>query len=221
MTARCWRCSGVSLLPRDPARWLGGLAALLLLGTSVVPARAQVTGRLALGASKSTRLLRDNVLDNTELTLGVAPTATAGLAFPLSRTGPYRVVFEGSYSRATLSVTDDSMTGRVELQKVGLIGVGMMLDGPLGRGLRWQAGAGVLWYRPSERQGVFAANAPTRYQLTGGLSWARPIRGPLSLLAMARYSFHEFTTASLVDRGYSSTEGIHRLGLQLGLERRF
>ncbi len=193
---------------------------LLLAVTAAHPASAQRTVRLALGGTWSSDLARDAVLDNTVLTLGVAPGGTVGVAVPITPNGSYRLVIEAGYSTSTLSASSDAGNAG-NLSRVATISTVAMLDGAIHGALRWQAGGGLLFYRPAEKQGVFLDGGVRRYQLAGGMSWTHPLTPVLSLLILGRYSFHEFITPVLGARGYSSYQSIHRAGLQVGVERRF
>ena len=197
-------------------RWLP----LILAVVAIHPAGAQRAVRLALGVTRSGDLAHDVTLDNTVLKLALAPGATIGVALPFTSPGTYRVVLEASYGTSKLSVTD-STGGASDLGSVATITTSAMLDGRVRGALRWQAGAGILFYRPAEHSGVFLAGALHRYLLSGGVSWTHPLTPDLSLLVLGRYSFQEFITPTLVARGYSSYQSVHRLGLHAGLERRF
>ena len=225
-TAGCSPCCAASLPTFDPRlrrphlqqmrHWLPWILGLTLLH----PAGAQRTMRLALGVTRSTDLARDAVLDNTALKLGLAPSATVGLAFPINAAGTYRLVMEAAYGTSKMTATD-STGGTSDLGSVATITVRAMLDGRVRGALRWQAGAGILFYRPASRSGVFLNGAPHRYLVTGGMSWTHPLTADLNLLLLGRYSFQEFITPILVTRGYSSYQSVHRLGLHVGVERRF
>ena len=197
-------------------RWLS-----LILAVAVMHrAGAQRTVHLALGLTRSSDLAHDATLDNTVLKLALAPGATIGLGWPINAAGTYRVIFEAGYGTSKMSASD-STGGTSDLGSVATITTSAMLDGRVRGALRWQAGAGILFYRPAEHSGVFLEGAVHRYLLSGGLSWTRPLTPDLSLLVLGRYSFQEFITPTLVARGYSSYQTVHRLGLHAGVERRF
>lgn len=197
-------------------RWLP----ILLLTATAHPAVAQRTVRFTIGATRSGDLVHDAVLDQSRLQLAVAPTATVGLALPINAASSYRVVLEAALGSSKLSASDAN-GGPTDLGRVTTIGTSATLDGRIDGPLRWQAGVGVLFYRPAISQGVFLAGGTSRYMVTGGLSWSHPLASRLDLLLLGRYAFHEFRTATLVSRGYSSYQSVHRIGLQVGLERRF
>lgn len=196
--------------------WLSVILGLTFLH----PAGAQRTVRLALGATWTSDLTHDAILDNTVLKLAVAPSATVGVAFPVNAAGTYRLVMEAGYGTSKMTASD-STGGTSDLGSVATITTTAMVDGHLRGALRWQAGAGILFYRPASHSGVFLEGPVHRYVATGGLSWTRPITPDLNLLVLGRYSFQEFITPILVARGYSSYQTVHRLGLHLGVERRF
>ena len=194
----------------------------MVLGLFLVrPVGAQRTARLTLGVTASTDLVQDATLDNTVLKLAPAPNATIGLALPINAAGTYRLVLEGGYGTSKMTAADSNGGGRSDLGSVATITTTAMLDGAVRGQLRWQAGGGILFYRPASRSGVFLGGAVHRYLVTGGMSWTHPLTPDLSLLALGRYSFQEFTTPILLARGYSSYQSVHRLGIHVGVERRF
>lgn len=195
--------------------WLPWILGLTLLH----PAGAQRTVRLALGMTRSGDLAHDATLDNTVLKLALAPGATIGLGLPINSAGTYRLIIEGTYGTSAMSATD-STGGSSDLGSVATITTSAMLDGQVRGALRWQAGAGILLYRPAEHRGVFLEGAVHRYLLSAGMSWSHPLTPDLSVLVLGRYSFQEFITPTLVARGYSSYQSVHRLGVHLGVERR-
>lgn len=197
-------------------RWLP----ILLAMTLVRPATAQRTVRLTLGVTGSTDLVSDAVLDNTALKLAPAPGVTIGLAVPINTASTYRLVIEAGYGASTMTAKD-SYANSSDLGSVATITTSAMLDGPVRGTLRWQAGAGLLFYRPATRGGVFLEGTVHRYLIAGGMSWTHPLAADLNLLVLGRYSFQEFTTPILVARGYSSYQSVHRLGIHVGLERSF
>ncbi len=193
---------------------------MILAVTILHPAGAQRTVRVALGLTRSGDLAHDATLDNTTLKLALAPSATIGLALPINAAGTYRVVFESSYGSSKMSVSD-STGAASDLGSVATITTSAMLDGRLRGALRWQAGAGILFYRPATHSGVFLEGGVHRYLVSGGVSWTHPLTPDLNVLVLGRYSFHEFITPILVSRGYSSYQSVHRFGVHVGIERRF
>ena len=193
----------------------------VILGLTLFqPAGAQRTVRLTLGATRSSDLAHDAILDNTVLKLAVAPSATVGVAVPINAAGSYRLVMEAAYGTSKMTASD-STGGTSDLGSLATITTSAMVDGRLHEALRWQLGAGILFYRPASRSGVFLDGPTHRYLATAGVSWTRPITPGLDLLVLGRYSFQEFITPILVTRGYSSYQTVHRLGLHVGVERRF
>lgn len=192
-----------------------------MLGLTLLqPAGAQRTVRLALGVTRSSALAHDAILDNTVLKLALAPSATVGVAFPINAAGSYRLVMEAAYGTSKMTASD-STGGTSDLGSLATITTSAMVDGYLRGALRWQVGAGILFYRPANHSGVFLEGPIHRYLATGGMSWTHPITADLNLLVLGRYSFQEFITPILVARGYSSYQTVHRLGLHVGVERRF
>lgn len=197
-------------------RWLP----LILVVAVLHPAGAQRTVRLALGVTRSGDLVHDATLDNTVLKLALAPSATIGVALPINAAKTYRVLVEASYGSSKMSAAD-STGGTSDLGSVATITTTAMVDGRVRGALRWQAGAGVLFYRPADQSGIFLQGAVHRYLVSGGMSWTHPLTPDLSVLVLGRYSFQEFITPILVARGYSSYRSVHRFGMHVGVERRF
>ena len=193
----------------------------MILAVAILhPAGAQRTVRVALGMTRSGDLVHDATLDNTVLKLAIAPSATIGVALPINAAKTYRLVVEAAYGRSTMTATD-STGGSADLGAVTTITTSAMLDGRVHGALRWQAGAGILFYRPANQSGVFLDGPVRRYLISGGMSWTHPLTPDLSVLVLGRYSFQEFITPILVSRGYSSYQSVHRVGVHVGIERRF
>jgi hypothetical protein len=193
----------------------------IVLAVAVLhPAGAQRTVRVALGMTRSGDLAHDVTLDDTRLKLAIAPGATIGIALPINAVGTYRVVFEANYGSSKVSATD-STGATSDLGSVATIATTAMVDGRVRGALRWQAGAGILFYRPADHSGVFLDGGVHRYLVSAGMSWTHPLTPDLSVLVLGRYSFQEFITPILVARGYSSYQSVHRFGVHVGVERRF
>jgi hypothetical protein len=164
-----------------------------------------------------TALVTDQLGGPVSLGTGVPVTAALSLAHPIG-TG-YRALVEVRAGRGSLHAENNGESSTIP----GLTTVGVMLlvDGPLANRVRWELGAGLLSYRPSERSGVFGQGGPTPWLLGAGLNWTRPLSGSFDLVANGRYDFHQFRSRQLDSRGYTQYQSVHRLGLGVGIERSF
>ena len=184
----------------------------------MAPLTAQGNAQLTLGATYSTPIVDDGILD-TKLRPAVAPTV--GVAFSISTgKGPYRALVEAHYSRSPLNVTEGTGS-RDQLASVGVIDALFMLEAPIKNGVRARFGGGAVFYSPSQRQGVFLAGGVRRWIIAGELLWTHQLTPRLSLLVNGRVDSHEFTTPTLRTRGYGGAQSVRRVGLQLGVERKF
>ena len=180
-------------------------------------ATAQTSFRLSAGATLGSPLVREELGGPVTLRLGVAPTVAIAAAHPVGH--GYRIALEGQFGSSRLNVTDNG--SKDDLGTLRTLGMLLLLDGPIAKSLRWQAGAGALMYRPAVRQGVFLENSPTRWLLAAGANWSRPVGKTLALVLTARYDFSTFTTRRLDTVGYSQFTAVQRVGLFAGLERSF
>lgn len=190
-------------------------SAATLFGTGQVS--AQTSLRLSAGATLGTPLVRDDLGGEIVVKAAVAPTVALAVSHPVGH--GYRMMLEGSVGSSTLKVTDKGVED--ELGTLRTLGLNFLLDGPIRNTLRWQAGAGALLYRPSEQQGIFLDDSPTRWLLALGASWSRTLSGQFDLVVNARYDYSTFTTKHLDRVGYSQFTTVQRVGLFAGVERRF
>jgi preprotein translocase subunit Sec61beta len=182
----------------------GGAAAL----------HAQVDYNARLGVTWATALVRDDVVNEIEIRQKLAPTLVLGAALPIAPL--YRAGLElalatsGYQSKETGATTVDLGTVRT-----GSITLG--LDGPIMQGLRWRAGAGLLRYWPTEERGIFLRGGTTRFLAGAGIDYRHPILTKWDMMASLRYDFHRFTTEELEARGFSQSQGVHRIAAGIGL----
>ena len=182
-----------------------------------VPAGAQTAVRVTAGLTGGSALVSDILDGPISLGTGLTPTLTAAVAHPIG--GGYRGLLEARIGRGALKVDDDGTTD--DLDNLTTIGVMLLVEGPFAAGLRWEAGAGLLSYRPSARAGVFSQGGPSPWMIGGGLSWSRPIGNTMRFVANGRYDFHQFRTKQLESRGYTQFQTVHRVGVGIGVERSF
>jgi hypothetical protein len=185
---------------------------------AAAPLSAQVTGRLSAGVTSSSSIVVDGTL-NTKLRPALAPTVTAAFSIPTGK-GPYRATVEASYSRSRLNVTDaDSIHD--QLASVGTATTELLVDGPIRGELHWQAGGGMIFYLPSERQGVFQDGGTHRWIVGGGLILTHPLTATMDLTITGRVDTHNFTTAVLQARDFGIAQSVQRVALLVGVNRRF
>ena len=203
--------------------YLGGMRfRILLLATAVwtAPLASQATVRLSAGATYSSALIDDGVL-STKLRPAIAPTVGLGVSYPTGK-GPYRVLAEVSYARSALNVisTGAASGSSDQLAAVATITTLVLAEGAVRGGLRWQVGAGAVFYSPTQREGVFQNGGTHRWVLAGGVLWSHPLTTTMDLLITARADAHTFTTDVLQARGYGESQSVERLGLLFGVNRR-
>ncbi len=190
---------------------------MVVLACWVSPVAGQATVRLTVGATYSSTLARDQIVADRDLYLhtAVAPTIAAGVA--LSTGSDFRVIVEGQYAHSSIYMTEDS--ARANLWGLGTASIVALLDGPLARHIRWQAGGGRIFYHSAQRTGLFADGNPGAWLFAVGASWTHPVGPGLAALATVRYTIHDFTTNALRASGFQQSQSVNRVGLMLGLER--
>jgi hypothetical protein len=191
---------------------------LLAIAAWAAPLGAQAAVRLSAGATYSSALIDDGVL-STKLRPAIAPTVGLGLSYPTGK-GPYRVLAEVTYARSPLNVVATDNPSHDQLAAVATITTLALVEGPVGGALRWQAGGGAVFYRPTERQGVFQNGGTHRWVIAGGLMWTRALTAATDLLITGRIDAHNFTTNVLQARGYGASQSVQRFGLLVGVNRR-
>jgi hypothetical protein len=182
-----------------------------------MPLAAQATVQLTAGATYSSPLVDDGVLD-LKLKPAVAPTIGLALSVPTGK-GPYRALVEAHYSRSRLKVTEAS-GGEDQLPSVAAIDAVLMLEAPIRGAFRARVGGGAIFYQPSEDVGVFLNGATRRWLLAGELVWTKRLTDRMNVLVNGRVDYHEFTTSILRARGYGRAESVQRYALTIGVERK-
>lgn len=201
-------------MPRTAVSLIITLAALVAL---VTPGVSQTAVRVNVGATAWSPLVNDYLGGDITLKPAVAPTLSIAVAHPVGQ--GYRMALEGQFGTSTLEVEDRGATD--DLGTLRTLGLLVLMDGPIASALRWEAGAGALFYRPTIPQGVFLDGGTTRWQLVAGLTWQKRVATELDLVVAARYDYSTFTTTHLIALGYSASTAVHRAGLHVGLERTF
>jgi hypothetical protein len=188
-------------------------ALLLLAGTTGLEAQTDYYARLgAVGASD---LLRDVIVSEITVRQSIAPMVALGASVPVSP--GYRAGLEATF--ASGGYHSDAGAGETDLSTLRTGSLMLSLEGPVAGRLRWRAGAGGIFYLPSEKTGIFAEGNATRFLAGAGVDYRRAIHSNWDLMASARYDFHQFTTAELERRGFSQSQGVSRVSLSAGIAR--
>jgi hypothetical protein len=189
------------------------LAALLAASSPGLAAQTDYYARL--GVIGSSDLLRDVIIDEVTVNQSIAPMLAVGGSLPIAP--GYRMGLEGSFTSGGYHSDEAGRETDLGTLRTGSILLG--LEGPVYGTVRWRAGAGALFYWPSEESGIFQGGAPTRVLFGAGADWRRPVLPKWDLMASLRYDFHRFTTDELERRGFSQTQGIGRISISVGLAR--
>jgi hypothetical protein len=176
-------------------------------------AQAQVDYYARIGVSATTKLVQDRIVQEIDVTQGLAPTLAVGASLPVAL--PYRAGLEASLTTSGLHSTEAGTTADLGGLRTGSITLG--LDGPIGHSLRWRAGAGLIKYWPGDRSGIFLQGGSSRFLAGAGVDYRRKVMPHWDLMASLRYDFHRFTTNELVARGFTGSEGVQRISATVGL----
>lgn len=191
-------------------------AALLL--PLAAPANAQeVRLSAGLGATWSSTLVTDQIVNPIDVNPGLSPTLVLGASIPAGER--IRLGLQGSLSTGSLTAEEEG-TGGTDLGSLRTAEILLAASGPaMVRQVYWQAGLGLLKYLPSEKQGLFLQGGPTRLLGSVGAEYRYPWKPEMDLTISARYTYHRFTTAELERRGFSRTQDVHRIALTVGIAR--
>jgi hypothetical protein len=192
------------------------LAASLMLAALGVPtAAAQLDYYGRLGATFSTPLIKDRIINEIEVKPGLAPTLVLGAGLPI---GPgYRAGLEAALTTSSYSSEEAGLESDLGTLRTGSIT--LALDGPVASTVRWRAGVGLVGYFPSEDRGIFLAGGTTQFLAGAGLDYRHPVMSRWDLMASLRYDFHRFVTDELRARGFSQSQGVQRISASIGLAR--
>jgi hypothetical protein len=187
---------------------------LALLLAIPSPLAGQARYDLTLGAMAGTRLLKDRIFQDIEVTQAIAPTITVGASLPVS-----------AHERAGLEV--GLGLGKSRIKEAGFptvdgpgfrdLSITAGITGPLISHFTYRGGAGLLKYFP-DKEGIFLRGGPLLLVITGGVDYHFRVHGPLGLVARLRYDYQRFSTDELQAAGFSRNQDVHRLGLGLGIE---
>lgn len=187
-------------------------AALLLLGAPT-HAGAQVRVTALIGATGSSSLVNDQVIETIEVKPALAPTFLVGASLPIGE--KVRATLELGYGISSVEITEGG--GPTEdFGTLGTFTAAVGLAGPILSRLDWRLGIGVLQYWPSEDTGIFADGVPAAAVFGAGLDWRQPLSERWTGVVGARYDFHLFTTPALESAGFSGSQQVSRVGLAVG-----
>jgi hypothetical protein len=192
------------------------LAATLIpavFGVSVLAAQTDYYARL--GATFSTALVSDRIINEIEVKQNLAPTLVLGASLPIAPL--YRAGLEAAFTTSGYKSEEASVESDLGTLRTGSLT--LALEGPVTPNVRWRGGVGLLGYFPSEDRGIFLSGGTTRFLAGAGLDYRRPIMTRWDLMASLRYDFHRFTTGELRARGFSQSQGVQRVSVTLGLAR--
>jgi hypothetical protein len=188
------------------------LAGVFLLAPTV-PAAAQAGFFVRVGATASSALVNDHIVQAISVKPKVAPTVAGGVSYVI---GPrYLADVEVAVSSSDYTIT----TGGTESTagKLRTIAATIGLEGPLTGRLTWRTGLGILRYSPAQKEGIFLKGGTTRALLSAGLDYRVPVGPKLGAVVSGRYDFHRFTTGQLQELGFGLGQDVHRVSLSVGL----
>jgi hypothetical protein len=189
------------------------LLSLMVVRVSVVQSQVDYYGRL--GVTFSTRLLRDNLIQEIDTRQNLAPTLALGASLPIAPS--YTAGLEGTFTSAGYySEEQDLKTDLGTLRTGSLV---LNLAGPIVPQLGWRAGVGVIQYWPADDEGIFLRGGPTRFLAGAGVDYRSSLLTSWDLMVSLRYDFHRFTTDELDARNFSGSQGVQRLSASVGLAR--
>jgi hypothetical protein len=194
-------------------RTMLALLSLMVARVSVVQSQVDYYGRL--GVTFSTRLLRDNLIQEIDTRQNLAPTLALGASLPIAPS--YTAGLEGTFASAGYySEEQDLKTDLGTLRTGSLV---LNLAGPIVPQLDWRAGVGVIQYWPADNEGIFLRGGPTRFLAGAGVDYRSSLLTSWDLMVSLRYDWHRFTTDELDARNFSGSQGVQRLSASVGLAR--
>lgn len=193
------------------------ILAFLLIAPALGPPvlQAQVDYNARLGVTWATPLLRDNIVNEIEVRQKLAPTLVLGASLPIAPL--YQAGLEVALATSGYRAEETGPSTDLGTLRTGSVMLG--LHGPILPTLRWQAGAGLLGYWPTEKQGMFLRGGTTKFLAGAGMDYRRPILTHWDIMASLRYDFHRFTTEGLEARGFSQSRGVQRIAVTIGIAR--
>ena len=189
--------------------------AFLLPPVNVSALAAQTDYYARLGAMFSTALVKDRIIDEVQVKVGLAPTLVLGAALPIAPL--YRAGLEASFASSGYQSEEPGAQADLGTIRTGAVTLG--LDGPIASRVRWRAAVGLVRYWSGEDRGIFLQGGTTRFLAGAGVDYRRPLMTRWDLMASLRYDYHRFTTPELEARGFSQSQGVQRISATVGLGR--
>src|SRR5215208_5412792 len=119
----------------------------VLVPAGALPLAAQTEFYARLGATGSTDLVGDVIVDEITVRPSIAPMVALGALVPVGARG-YRVGLEGTLTSGKFHSREGSVEGDLGTLRTGTLMLG--LEGPVYREIRWRAGLGGIQYWPAD-----------------------------------------------------------------------
>ena len=197
-----------------------GLAALLVLPLALSPSgplAAQVTWTGHLGATATSTMVTDQIIESIHLKPGIQPSLNLAASYPLKGRAHMSALGELQVTTGTLRREEGgSSTDLASMRTVSLL---TGLEGHLAGPVRLRAGAGIISYVTSEKASIFQDGNPTRFTAMLGLEYRRPLNSRYTLSGLLRYDFHTFMTRQLQNNGYTGYQAVHRVMVGVGVSK--
>ncbi len=189
------------------------LCLMVAARVSVVQSQVDYYGRL--GLTFTTRLLRDDVIQEIETRQKLAPTLVLGVSLPIAPT--FRAGLEGTVTSSSYYSREPGVQSDLGTLRTGSLLLNVA--GPVIRQLVWRAGFGVIQYWPADQEGIFLRGGTTRLLVGGGVDYRPQLLSHWDLMVSLRYDYHRFTTEELTARRFSGSQAVHRVSASIGLGR--
>lgn len=191
---------------------------LITIALATTASAQQVRLGVRLGATWSSTLMKDAIVAPITVKSGIAPTLALSASIPSGK--KYRLGVETVFSTASVKATENGVdTDLGSLRTATLL---LAAEGPLMvRDFYFRIGVGLLKYLPSEKTGIFQQGGPTR--ITGNFTaeYRKTLRPGLEWVAGVRYGLSGFTTKELQSRGFTRSQAVHRVALEVGVVKDF
>jgi hypothetical protein len=190
-------------------------AVLIALPAVTATGQAQTDYYARLGVTWSSKLARDRVIQEIEVSPSLAPTLVLGAALPFGPT--YRAGLEASLTTSGYHVREQDVDSDLGTIRTASLMLG--LDGPVAGRLGWRGGVGLIRYWSTDEEGIFRRGGSPRFLIGGGLDYRPPLMRQWDLMVSLRYDFHRFTTEELTARRFTGSQGVQRISASIGLAR--
>ncbi|HEV8125683.1 MAG TPA: hypothetical protein VGP80_15655 [Gemmatimonadales bacterium] len=194
------------------------ITTLITIALATTVSAQQVRLGARLGATWSSTLMKDVVVSPISVKAGIAPTLALSASIPSGR--KYRLGLETVFTTASVKATENGVD--TDLGSLRTATILLAAEGPLMvRDFYFRIGVGLMKYLPSEKTGIFQQGGPTR--ITGNFTaeYRKDLHPGWEWVAAARYGLSSFTTKELQSRGFTRSQAIHRVGLEVGVVKDF